>query len=251
MISLFDPVTVLPVDALQHLLRASTPINYPASSRAKSYQQWRMEVDDSPIFRYIYRHFAPGRHLEYGTWRGEGTCYVLEECAATVWTLNLPFGERTDNGSAVYGAYPEELSDLKEWGTRLGCQASNWPQTDNIPFVGYKYILRGFGHRVAQIYTDSRQWDSSHYPNGFFDSCLIDGGHTPEIVVHDTMQALRLVRRGGLILWHDFCPDNEIVRDLASAKGVVEAIHQLSDLLTKFHSLHWIEPSFILLGIKN
>jgi hypothetical protein len=50
---------------------------------------------------------------------------------------------------------------------------------------------------VAQVYTDSREWDTSHYPDGFFDSCLIDGGHTQDIVVSDTMQALRLVRSEG------------------------------------------------------
>jgi Methyltransferase domain len=250
MISLFEPVTALPVDALQDLLGAPTPIDYPEASRAKPYHQWRMEVDDSPIFRYIYRHFAPGRHLEYGTWRGEGTCYVLEECTATVWTLNLPFGERSDDGFNMYGSYSGELAELTQWATRLGFHVGNWPRTDSLTFIGYKYILRGFGHRVAQVYTDSREWDTSHYPDGFFDSCLIDGGHTRDIVVNDTMQALRLVRSGGVIMWHDFCPDDEIVRDFATANGVVTAIRQMAALLTGFRSLHWIEPSFILLGIK-
>jgi Methyltransferase domain len=251
MISLFKPVIALPVDALQQLFNAPTPIDYPATSRIKPYQQWRMEIDDSPIFRYIYRNFAPRRHLEYGTWRGEGTCYVLEECAATVWTLNLPFGEHSDDGSAVYRAYPEELPELNEWGTRLGFQVGNWPQTDNLTFVGYKYILRGFGHRVAQVYTDSRAWDNSHYPDGFFDSCLIDGGHLPEIVINDTMQALRLVRSGGIIMWHDFCPEEEVVRSFATTQGVVTAIRKLTDRLTALRALHWIEPSFILLGIND
>lgn len=251
MISLFDPVIALPVDALQGLLRAPAPIDYPASSRAKPYRQWRMEIDDSPIFRYIYRHFAPRRHLEYGTWRGEGTCYVLEECAATVWTLNLPFGERLEDGAKAYGSYPEELPELNEWGSRLGFDAGNSPHTDTIPFVGYKYILRGFGHRVAQIYTDSREWDISHYPDGFFDSCLIDGGHIPEIVVNDTMQALRLVRSGGLIMWHDFCPDDGIVRDFPTSKGVVTAIQEIADQLAGLRFVYWIEPSFILLAVKE
>jgi hypothetical protein len=40
MISLFDPVTALPVDALQELLGAPTPIDYPEASRAKPYHQW-------------------------------------------------------------------------------------------------------------------------------------------------------------------------------------------------------------------
>jgi hypothetical protein len=250
MISLFEPVTRLPVDALQGVLGAGTPIDYPKASRERPYQQWRMEVDDSPIFRYIYRHFAPRRHLEYGTWRGEGTCYVLEECAATVWTVNLPFGERSADGGPVYGSYTEELPELQKWGARLGFQVTNSPQTDTMVFVGYKYIERGFGHRVAQVYADSREWDTSNYPAGFFDSCLIDGGHRSEIVVNDTMQALRLVRRGGVVLWHDFCPDDEIMREFPTAKGVVMAVRQIADHLTGFRSLHWIEPSFILLGIK-
>jgi hypothetical protein len=250
MISLFDPVTALPVDALQDLLGAPTPIDYPEASRAKPYQQWRMEVDDSPIFRYIYRHFAPRRHLEYGTWQGEGACYVLEECSATVWTLNLPFGERSDDGINIYGSYSGELAELNQWATRLGFHIGNWPRTDSLTFIGYKYILRGFGHRVAQVYTDSRKWDTSHYPDGFFDSCLIDGGHTRDIVVNDTMQAFRLVRSGGVIMWHDFCPDDEIVRDFATANGVVTAIRHMAGLLTGFRCLHWIQPSFILFGIK-
>jgi hypothetical protein len=51
-------------------------------------------------------------------------------------------------------------------------------------------------------------------------------------------------------MWHDFCPHDEIMRDFATANGVVTAIRQIADLLTGFRSLHWIEPSFILLGIK-
>ena len=49
----------------------------------------------------------------------------------------------------------------------------------------------------------------------------------------------------------DFCPDDEIMRNFATAKGVVTAIRQIADLLTGFRSLHWIEPSFILLSIKD
>jgi hypothetical protein len=33
------------------------------------------------------------------------------------------------------------------------------------------------------------------------------------------MQALRLVRSGGLIMWHDFYPDDEIVRNFANDEG--------------------------------
>ena len=37
-----------------------------------------------------------------------------------------------------------------------------------------------------------------------FDLCFVDGGHSELQVDHDTRQALRLVRPGGLIAWHDW-----------------------------------------------
>ena len=51
-------------------------------------------------------------------------------------------------------------------------------------------------------------------------------------------------------MWLDFGPDDEIVRDFVTANGVVTAIRHMADLLTGFRSLHWIKPSFILLGIR-
>lgn len=251
MIELFAPITALPVDDLPGFLGSSEPMRYPESSKKKPYQQWKMEIDDSPIFRYIYRNFKPRRHLEYGTWRGEGACYALEESNATVWTLNPPFGEWSDDGKMVYGTIRDELPQLQAWGRRLGLNVGNAPQTDNVLFIGYKYLERGFGNRVCQVYTDSREWDHSAYPDGFFDSCLIDGGHTADVVRNDTMQALRLVRQGGLIMWHDFCPDDQIIRDFSTSRGVVNAIREMADELNDAVQLSWIEPSFILLGVRR
>ena len=188
-----------------------------------------METDDAPIFRYIYRNFAPRRHLEFGTWKGEGTCYVLEESAATVWTLNAPLGERDEDGAGAYGAYPEEVPEITEWIEGLGLKFGDRIQSDTVAMIGRKYLARNLGSRVCQIYSDSREWDVSNYPDGFFDTVLIDGGHDADVVLNDTRKALRLVRSGGLVMWHDFCPDDEIVRDFATCAGVVNAIRGMKD----------------------
>ena len=37
------------------------PLAYPETSLRKPLTQWRMEDDDAPIFRYLYRHFRPRR----------------------------------------------------------------------------------------------------------------------------------------------------------------------------------------------
>ena len=92
-------IDIVSVDTLHERLGFSEPLLYPPESRNRSFLDWKMEVDDAPILRYLYRQFRPRRHLEFGTWLGTGACYCLEESDATVWTMNLPSGE-TDRRDA-------------------------------------------------------------------------------------------------------------------------------------------------------
>jgi hypothetical protein len=95
---LLDVVSVID---LHERLGFATPLEYPQGSMNKSFADWKMEVDDAPILRYIYRHVRPRRHLEFGTWEGTGACYCLDECDAHVWTINLPDGERIDGSRSI------------------------------------------------------------------------------------------------------------------------------------------------------
>lgn len=232
--------------------RASVP---PASPTALP--DWQMERDDGPIFRFLYQHFQPRRHLEFGTWQGYGTRLCLESCAATVWTLNLPDGETKNDGSWAYG---ERVIDESK--APPGAVSANFGEdedgprtyhrTDAASYIGRFYRESGLGHRVCQIYCDSRDWDTSAYPAGFFDSVLVDGGHQPEVVIGDTLKALPLLRPGGLLMWHDYCPDPGIKDRSPVVQDVVRAIESLSPQLTaSFAELVWVDPSYILLGIKK
>ncbi|KKM20087.1 hypothetical protein LCGC14_1649100, partial [marine sediment metagenome] len=224
-------------------------IDYPASSLAKPLDKWKMEEDDVHILRYIYRNFRPKRHLEFGTWEGAGTLFCLEECDATVWTINLPFGESNTEGNRVYGSDSPYAASYRAWADRLG-MAQGSVVTDSIGFTGRLYIEKGLGRRVCQIYCDSKMWDTSNYPEGFFDSALIDGGHKKEIVMNDTLKAVKLVRPGGIILWHDFCPP--VSNEFPPVQGVLDAISELYEwLTTETEQLFWIYPSWILLGVKK
>lgn len=222
-----------------------------------SFTSWRMEDDDAPLFSYLYRHFAPRRHLEFGTWQGFGTCLCLEACAAAVWTLNLPDGETKPDGSWAYGH--RVIDDAQ---TPPGAVAVNFGQdetgpltyhrTDAASYIGRLYREKRLGHRVCQIYCDSREWDASAYPADFFDSALIDGGHSAEVVISDSRKALSVLRPGGLILWHDFCPQPEIRKRFESVHGVTAGIDMLlPELRPQLRHLAWINPSWILLGIKK
>jgi predicted O-methyltransferase YrrM len=232
---------------------------WPSAAPASSahLEDWRMERDDGPLFAYLYRQFAPRRHLEFGTWQGFGACLCLENSPATVWTINLPDGETKPDGSWAYG---QRVVDDR--GAPPGAVSVNfghdedgprtYHRTDAASYIGRLYREKNLGHRVCQIYCDSRAWDTTSYPRDFFDSALIDGGHDADTVISDTRKALSVLRPGGMILWHDFCPLPHIRSQFDSVRGVTAGIEGLlPELAGQLARLHWINPSWILIGIKK
>jgi len=243
-----NALDIVPVESLHRRLGLRVPLEYPDESLGKSFDQWRMEVDDAPILRYLYRQLRPVRHLEFGTWEGFGTCLCLSECDATVWTINLPDGEivegvpayESSRDTAPLGAVARE----EQGGTKVY-------QTDAGTFIGHLYRRQGLGSRVCQILCDSRDWDTSAYPAGFFDSAFIDGGHATDVVSSDTRKALQLVRPGGIILWHDFCPDPGVFELMAPVTGVIRSItSDWTELRAAVQDVFWIKPSFLLAAIR-
>ena len=229
----------------------------PPTAPTKALDQWRMEDDDAPIFQYLYQTHQPRRHLEFGTWQGWGASLCMESCAATVWTINLPDGESKPDGTWAYGHrvtdtsnIPQDIVTLHTGEDALG--AIIYHRTDAGGYIGHIYREKSLGKRACQVYCDSREWDTTNYPADFFDSVLIDGGHQPEVVVSDTHKALQVLRPGGLIMWHDFCPLPEIRSQFASVTGVTAGIElMLPELLSQLARLCWINPSWILVGIKK
>ena len=239
-------IPIVYIRDLHKHLGFGSEIIYPVSSLQKNLSDWKMQVDDAPIFRYIYRNFRPRRHLEFGTWIGEGVLYCLEESDATVWTINTPFGE----DGAGYSFGPEDIADAHAWADKIGLPRTANYTSDSIGFIGMHYLEGNLGHRVCQIYSDSTMWDISNYPPGFFDSVLIDGGHSKQVVRSDTHKAMALTHSDAIIMWHDFCP--EVYPKMSSTIGVIEAIsEQWEWLQTQCRELFWIYPSWILLGVKK
>jgi predicted O-methyltransferase YrrM len=57
--------------------------------------------------------------------------------------------------------------------------------------------------RIKTLYGDSAIFDFSPFENSI-DLFYIDGAHSYEYVKNDTMKALKCVREGGIIAWHDY-----------------------------------------------
>ena len=222
-----EKLDIVRVNQLAAKLGFKEPLSYPVCSQLKLAIDWKMEIDDAPIFRYLYRNINPRRHLEFGTWQGAGAVFCLQESSATVWTISLPGGERNPDGSSAYD----------------GDEGMN---------IGRLYREQGFGNRVCQIFCNSQKWDISNYPTDFFDSVLIDGAHDPQTIAADTTKALAVLRPGGVCLWHDFCPCPSVLLNQQSSRGVVESIiNNWMQISARMKELFWIQPSYILLGISH
>jgi len=244
-------IETIRVEDFHRLFGVTAPLDFPERWRHRSLAGWTMDADDY-VLRYVFRHFRPMRHLEFGTWQGDGVLRCVEECEATVWTINVPRGEiKPDGGWAYAQMESEQWKSPTDWSERLVTNDGVWVRTDSYGLIGSKYLEAGWGRRVCQIYADSREWDTRAYPSGFFDTVFIDGGHAADIVESDTRQAMRLVRAGGLVVWHDFCPLEEVTRSCESTRDVVEFITtHLDELGAHFTRLCWVEPSWLLFGIR-
>ena len=238
------PIRIVPVGVLGTTLGFSTPYVPERLIFHYGLGDFKTELDKSGLFRYIYKNFSPRRHLEFGTWEGFGTTLCAESCDAEIWTINLPEGERDATGRHVYSSQT------------LPAKVAPSPSSEDGPGdvgtnIGWRYRAAGFGHRVHQILCDSHAFDDRSFPNGFFDTILVDGGHAAEVVTNDTNKAIRLLRPGGLMIWHDFCPDPDVLAQSEAGRGVVQAIADNYDQwVGHFKELFWLRPSWLLVGVK-
>ena len=54
------------------------------------------------------------------------------------------------------------------------------------------------------------------------DLIFIDGGHTYSIVKNDTQKSFEMIKKNGIILWHDYVPGK------TSSKDIVKYLNEIS-----------------------
>tara|TARA_B100000700_G_C14748247_1_gene716265 strand:- start:48 stop:833 length:786 start_codon:yes stop_codon:yes gene_type:complete len=93
-----------------------------------------------------------------------------------------------------------------------------------------KFIFSGkeYEKKISVIFMDSRKLNVDEYLN-YFDLIFIDGGHTYSIIENDSNKAFKMVKNGGIILWHDFVPGKTSDRD------VVKYLNKVSKSRKIFH----------------
>ncbi|MCC7051868.1 MAG: class I SAM-dependent methyltransferase [Gemmatimonadaceae bacterium] len=150
--------------------------------------------------------------FEFGTCTGK-TAYL--------WSRNAPDGARIvtltlapDQRDRYVAAAGDDKRD-----ERFALDESN--------FTEFVYSGTPQSARIEQRFGDSKAFDEGAYA-GWADLVFVDGAHAESYVRSDTAKALRIVKPGGLILWHDYAGPHH-------APGVFRALNALSKELPIRH----------------
>ena len=130
----------------------------------------------------------------------EGRCYTLDLPPEGAATAALPLA----SGDITYIEKPAS-------GARMSAQAR--------------------AGKITQLHGDSGAFDFSPW-QGAIDLMFVDGSHSYDYVISDTEAAWKMVKPGGLILWHDY----------ASRwwPGVTRALNELQARDARFAGMRWI-----------
>jgi predicted O-methyltransferase YrrM len=150
--------------------------------------------------------------FEFGTATGRTTYLwaVNSPPDATIVTLTLAPAELTRYQEAPGDADSDRRAALEE-----------------SRFTRFYYTDTAVAHKVRQYFGDSKAFDETPWA-GMIDLVFVDGSHARSYVESDSRKALRLVRPGGLVLWHDY-------RGARAVPGVYQALNRLARELPLMH----------------
>lgn len=214
-------------------------------------------------FRYLYRRFTD--RLPEIELRELDPLFETDELGTTPAAEAVIFGGdgvaagTTDREAWILAALSKSARLLFEFGTATGRTAYLWARnspagaevvTLTLPsaardsyshaggdssrdrrhalrqsrFSEFRYQGTDVEHKVSQLLADSKRFDEAAYAERC-DLIFVDGSHAYSYVQSDTEKALRMIRPGGLILWHDY----------GRSQGVDRYLHELAAALSIGH----------------
>lgn len=152
------------------------------------------------------------RMFEFGTCTGK-TAYLWARNSpsdATVTTLTL-----SPEDTAQYRDAAHDTSSDREHALAESC------------FQTFLYSGTEVEPKIVQLFGDSKQFDETPFL-AQMDLIFIDGSHAYSYVQSDSEKALRMIKPGGLILWHDY-------RGPLGGRGTDRALIELAQRLPLRH----------------
>ena len=87
-------------------------------------------------------------------------------------------------------------------------------------FTNFLYSSTTAANSIEQLYGDSKHFDETPWRD-YADIVFVDGSHARSYVESDSVKAMRIVKPGGLVLWHDYAGPRH-------APGVFAALNALA-----------------------
>jgi predicted O-methyltransferase YrrM len=144
--------------------------------------------------------------FEFGTCTGK-TAYL--------WARNMP----PDGCVVTLTLPPDQRSAYRSDAGDSALDAAN--ALEESRFTRFRYTGTDEAQRITQLFGDSKAFDESPYREAC-DLIFVDGSHAYSYVLSDSRKALRMIRPGGIVLWHDYDGARR------HANGVFKALNELS-----------------------
>lgn len=173
-------------------------------TNTNQYDCGQMPVSELIAICKIVRHKKPSLIFEFGTYRGGTTLRLAANSNTEVYTFDLPPKDHND--------YSEPLI--------IDPELDVYPEEPGI-------IFRNTPHaqRIHQIFGNSQTHDFSSFYNKV-DLVFVDASHRYDFVLRDSMNAFKMIKPDGIIIWHDY---------EAYAPEVMKALDVVSTRFPLFH----------------
>lgn len=139
-------------------------------------------MENNFLMMQIAAMLKPQRIFEIGTSQGRTTALLAMNTPpdTQIFTLDLP-----PEATLPAGVSDLHLIELARKELGIAFRGTNWES------------------RITQLLGDSGTFDFAPYFDSM-DLVTVDGSHTYKFVRQDSLNAFRMIRPGGVILWHDF-----------------------------------------------
>ena len=154
------------------------------------------DIDARVLYR-LAKSMRPRRILEIGTAYGHTTIGLARNCPdADVFTVDIC--------------------------SELALEVPPFQIGEVLPREQVGQAFEGCDERIVQIIGDSREFQTiSHLES--VDLAFIDGNHSADAIICDSVNVIRICRVGGVIVWHDFKDDPSV----QTIEALAELHHRL------------------------
>jgi predicted O-methyltransferase YrrM len=139
-------------------------------------------LSDVITLAQVAKYLGCRRMFEIGTFRGYTTFHLALNSPADsrIYTLDLPSSGVPDAKLELTDLDLIHKTSTGEWFKNTECEP-----------------------KITQLFGDSAAFDYSAY-EGVIDFVYIDGSHSYEYAMADSLAARRMLAPGGVVMWHDY-----------------------------------------------